>query len=107
MNKRRDETRYLSSHLVMLRWTDELRVERKETCVLENISVSGACVQCEVKVNWGTQVHLLTAKQRFRGRVRYCYWRDSGYFLGIEFDADSKWSRLEFEPEHLLDPGEV
>ena len=51
--------------------------------------------------------HLLAATQHFRGTVRYCYWRDSGYFLGIEFDPDSQWSRSEFEPEHLIDPGEL
>ena len=107
MNKRRDETRYLCSHLVTVRWVDELRAERKETCVLENISASGASVQSEVKCTWGTRVRIQAGNQEFRGRVRYCYWRDAGYFLGIEFDPDSQWSRSKFEPEHLLDPGEV
>ena len=107
MNKRRSEIRYLCSHLVTLRWTDESRVERKETAVLENISASGASVQSEVRINWGTRMHLLAGEQQFRGTVRYCYWRDAGYFVGIEFDPDSQWSRSKFEPEHLLEPGEL
>ena len=107
MDKRRSETRYLCSHLVTLRWSDERGVEREETAVLENISASGASVQSEVRINWGTRIHLLAAKQQFRGTVRYCYWRDAGYFVGIEFDPDSQWSRSKFEPEHLIDPGEA
>ena len=98
MNNRRDETRYLCSQLVTLHWTDELRVERKETAVLENISASGASVQSEVRINWGTRIRLLAAKQQFRGPVRYCYWRDSGYFVGIEFHPDSQWSRSNLSP---------
>src|SRR2546426_5952482 len=107
MTKRRNETRFLCSHLVTLRWSDAVGAERKETGILENISASGASVQGEVKVNWGTHIRLLAATHQFRGTVRYCYWRDSGYFLGIEFDPDSQWSRSEFEPEHLIDPGEL
>jgi hypothetical protein len=33
--------------------------------------------------------------------------RDEGYFIGIAFDADSKWSKAKFKPEHLLDPRDV
>jgi hypothetical protein len=53
------------------------------------------------------RVRLLCGKSEFRGLVRFCYWRDDGYFIGIAFDADSKWSKAKFTPEHLLDPREV
>jgi hypothetical protein len=38
------------------------------------------------------------------GKVKYCVFREIGYFLGIEFEAGSRWSRNDFRPQHLLDP---
>ena len=37
-------------------------------------------------------------------RIKYCVFREIGYFLGIEFEAGSRWSQQEFKPQHLLDP---
>ncbi len=107
MQERRAEVRYLCSHLVRLQWSDESAGGRDETVVLENISASGACVQAEVSVAETTRVRLVCGKQEFHGYVRSCYWRDDGYFVGIAFDEDSKWSKAKFKPEHLLDPSEV
>ena len=106
-DEQRSEPRFLCSHLVTLRWSEGSSRERSETVVLENISASSACVQCEVSVSEGTRVRMVCGKQEFRGYVRSCYWRDDGYFIGIAFDADSKWSKAKFKPEHLLDPREV
>jgi hypothetical protein len=39
--------------------------------------------------------------------VRYCVYREIGYFVGIELEASSKWSRKQFEPQHLLDLEEL
>jgi hypothetical protein len=41
------------------------------------------------------------------GVVRYAYYRDEGYFVGVELEADSRWSAADFIPEHLLDPEDV
>jgi hypothetical protein len=38
------------------------------------------------------------------GKVRYCVYREFGYFLGIEFEPGSKWSAHHFRPQHMLDP---
>ena len=38
------------------------------------------------------------------GVVRYCLYRESGYFLGVEFNVACKWSAKDFQPKHLLDP---
>jgi hypothetical protein len=35
--------------------------------------------------------------------VRYCIYREIGYFVGVQFTAGSKWTRKQFEPQHLLD----
>lgn len=107
MAEKRAETRFLCSDLVSLHWCDASGREWRETVVLENISASGACVQAEVPVTESTRVSLDCGKSAFRGYVRSCYRRDDGYFIGIAFDADSKWSRAKFKPEHLLDPRKV
>jgi hypothetical protein len=30
-------------------------------------------------------------------------YRDIGYFVGLEFQPNSKWSRKSFHPQHMLD----
>ena len=107
MEDQRAEPRYLCSHLVTLCWQEGAQGERCETVVLENISASGACVQAEVSTPNDAGVRLVCGKAEFHGGVRFCYRRDDGYFIGIAFDTDSKWSKAKFEPEHLLDPSEV
>jgi hypothetical protein len=107
MAEQRAEPRYLCSDLVTLCWEEGAQGERKEAVVLENISASGACVQGEISVPESASVRLVCRKAEFQGCVRFCYWRDDGYFIGIAFDAHSKWSKAKFKPEHLLDPSEV
>ena len=105
MADQRAEPRYLCSDLVTLYWREG--GEHKEAVVLENISASGACVQAESSVPESTHVRLVCGKAEFHGSVRFSYWRDDGYFIGIAFDGDAKWSRAKFKPEHLLDPSAV
>jgi hypothetical protein len=107
MPERRAEPRFLCSDLVDLRWRDESRHDHSETVVLENISGSGASVQSETSISEGTQVQMTGGKREFHGVVRSCYWRDDAYFVGIAFDADSKWSKAKYKPKHFLDPREV
>src|SRR2546421_897138 len=106
MPERRAEPRFLCSDLVELRWRDA-RHDHSETVVLENISASGASVQSETTISEGTDVNMICDKREFRGVVRSCYRRDDGYFVGIAFDADSKWSKAKYKPKHLVDPREV
>lgn len=107
MAEQRAEPRYLCSDLVTLCWQEGAQGDRREAVVLENISASGACVQAEISVPESASVRLVCGKAEFHGCVRFCYWRDDGYFIGIAFDAHSKWSKAKFKPEHLLDPSEV
>ncbi|MGA3026412.1 MAG: hypothetical protein ABSF98_16730 [Bryobacteraceae bacterium] len=37
------------------------------------------------------------------GTVRFCVYRAAGYFLGIQFDPDTRWSDARFRPQHLTD----
>jgi hypothetical protein len=107
MADQRAEPRYLCSDLATLYWQEGAQGTHKDAVVLENISASGACVQAESSVPENTSVRLVCGEAEFHGSVRFCYWRDDGYFIGIAFDADAKWSKAKFKPEHLLDPREL
>ncbi len=101
---RRVETRLLCADLVDFHWKDANGRKRRGVANLEDISVSGACLQVDRPIPLGTAVHVSYPKGELSGVVKYCIFREIGYFLGVEFDADSHWSQAQFQPRHLLDP---
>lgn len=103
MQERRTEVRMLCADMVEIRWKDSHRRARRSPALLEDISRSGACLQVEVPVPLGTEVRWHSPKQEFVGSVRYCVYREVGYFLGVAFDAASRWSKKVYKPQHLLD----
>jgi hypothetical protein len=102
MPERRAETRMLCADVVDVCWKDPSGRRRKTRALLEDISPSGACLQFESAIPLGTDLEIHHAKADFAGRVQYCAYRDIGYYVGVLF-AGSRWSRAEFEPDHLLD----
>lgn len=110
MNERRLEGRFLCADLVRVDW---LAGENSRTveAVLEDISPLGACVQVEEFIPPGTGISILVSAApvdpepatpvRFSGRVSYCVFRDYGYFVGIQFSGETRWSSGIFEPQHL------
>jgi hypothetical protein len=107
MPDRRSEPRLLCAHLVGLRPSGPGGARRGVTAVLEDISSSGACVQVEEAVAAGTPMTLAIGRHTFPATVRYCVFRDTGYFVGLQFVSGIRWSRERVTPEHLLDPREV
>jgi hypothetical protein len=103
MRERRSEIRMLCADLVEVNWKDAAGKRRKAQAVLEDISSSGACLQLESPVPLGVLVHWRSPKMEFSGLVRYCVYREIGYYLGVEFDDGSRWSKRVFKPQHLLD----
>ena len=103
MRERRSEIRMLCADLVEVAWKDAAGKKRKAQAVLEDISSSGACLQLESPVPLGVLVHWRSPQKEFSGLVRYCVYREIGYYLGVEFDGGSKWSKRAFKPQHLLD----
>ena len=113
MPERRSEIRMMCADLVEVRWRGSEGKRHKVSGLLEDISPSGACLQLESPIPVGADVHWSTtipdrpkrraAKIEFFGCVRYCEYREIGYFVGIEFDSRSKWSRSSYRPQHLLD----
>jgi hypothetical protein len=107
MPERRMESRLLCAELVELIWMDPSGYQRRRLANLEDISSSGLGVQAEIPIPVGTPVVVHYPKGEFLGRVRYCLFRDIGYFIGIEFGEDCRWSALQFQPQHLLDPADL
>lgn len=93
---------------------------RTVEAVLEDISTQGACVQVEERIPLGAAISISASISRqsdpvvsapdgagegarFCGHVSYCAYRDYGYFVGIRFSDETKWSSGVFEPQHLTD----
>lgn len=104
MNERRIDPRLLCADLVEVLFKDRTGRRRAETANLEDISASGACLQMETPVQVGSAVAIKHSRGELVGRVRYCVFREIGYFVGVAFDPGNEWKQSSFRPMHLLDP---
>ena len=104
MHERRIEPRMLCADLVDIRWKDKSGRSRRAVANLEDISLSGACLQLDLPIPLETNLRIGHPKGELEGRIRYCVYREIGYFLGVQFEPGSKWSQRAFKPLHLLDP---
>lgn len=107
MHNRRAETRMLCADLVDVQWKDRNGRIRRAVANLEDISLSGACIQVESPIPIETALRISYPKGELQGRVCYCVFREIGYFLGIEFEPGFRWSMRQFRPQHLLDPRQL
>lgn len=112
MSENRILTRSICADLVHLSWietTSWIEGSARECgAVLEDISPRGACLQVEVPVPVNIAATVRHGDPGGRQwsahcRIKYCTFREIGYFVGIEFADAEAWSRFEFRPEHLLD----
>jgi hypothetical protein len=97
----------LCSELVDVRWEDSTGRTRKALANLEDISLSGVCLQLDDPVPLDTVLRISHPNGEFQGDVRYCLFREIGYFLGVEFAPGCKWSPDAYQPQHLLDLREL
>lgn len=104
MSEKRTEPRLFCADLVEAEWRDKTGRHRREVVNLEDVSLSGACIQTGNPVTRDTAIVIRYGNGELVGTVRYCLCRDSGYFLGVEFTGNCKWSTKHFQPKHLLDP---
>lgn len=107
MEERRIDNRLLCADLVEVSWEDESGRKKRRVANLEDISLSGICVQMEKELPIGTAITMSYGDGELVGVVRYCTYRDIGYFLGIQLEDGCRWSTQHFKPQHLLDPGEL
>ena len=94
----------LCADLVDIEWKDPSGRTRRGVANLEDISLSGACLQVDRPVALGTALHITYPNGELTGKVKYCVFREIGYFLGVEFNPGVRWSQRNFRPQHLLDP---
>ncbi len=89
--------------MVEVRWKDKRGGGHQATALLEDIAVHGACLQLERALPLDIAITIEHPQGEMRGNVRYCVFQEIGYFVGVQFDPDSEWSRNKFTPQHLLD----
>lgn len=97
----------LCADLVDVRWKDRAGHSKRLVANLEDISLSGACLQVDSSIPLGSLVKITYPKGEFVGIVRYCHFKEIGYFVGVQFEPGCKWSSREFRPLHLLDPRQL
>ena len=99
----RNDERSLCADLIKIVWLDHTGCKQKEIAALEDISPGGACLQVEHPIPVDTPISILYPDGRYRGRIRYCVFQQTGYFLGVQFDPGYRWSKNDFLPSHLLE----
>lgn len=107
MQERRIEQRLLCADLVEIEWKDKSSRKRHAVANLEDISLSGACLQMDASIPLFTKVRINYVNGELTGTVRYCVYREIGYFLGVQFDEGVRWSQRNFKPMHLFDPRRI
>lgn len=103
MKERRSEQRFMCADLVRIQIQADGEQPRNTVANLEDISPSGACLQLEAAVREGADIDLVCSRCRFKGKVQYCRFADTGYDVGVQFSKPQSWNRRRFEPKHLLD----
>jgi hypothetical protein len=104
MAERRIEPRLMCADLVDIEWRDARGHEQHTVANLEDISALGACLQVETEIPLRTTIRMTVMKSEYTGEIRYCVFREFGYFLGVQFEPGVKWSARAFKPLHLFDP---
>ena len=104
MADKRIEPRLMCADLVEIEWRDGNGRTQQAVANLEDISTLGACLQVEVEIPLRTVVRMTVMKNEYVGEIRYCVFREFGYFLGVQFEPGVKWSSRAFKPLHLFDP---
>jgi hypothetical protein len=97
----------LCADLVDVQWKDKNGRIGRTVANLEDISLSGACLQVDSPIPIHAALRISYPKGELQGRVCYCVFREIGYFVGIEFEPGFRWSMRQFTPQHLLDPRRV
>ena len=107
MADQRREVRMMCADMVEVCWKEPTGRRYKSTALLEDISPSGMCLQFEIPISIGIRVEINCPGRKLAGLVRYCVYQEIGYFVGVELEQSSHWSRQQFEPQHLLDLEEL
>ena len=97
----------MCADLVNIEWQDEDGGIHQDVANLEDISALGACLQVESEIPLRATIRMTVLENEFVGEVRYCVYREFGFFLGVQFEPGVKWNSTEFQPLHLFDPRQL
>ena len=92
----------LCADLARVHWQDSEGNSHQTVGNLEDISVKGMCLQLDLPLDRDIPVVVEIGPIELHGMVRCCYYREIGYFLGVEFQAE-EWTPDKYTPQHLLD----
>src|SRR5437867_3666386 len=104
MVDRRVGLRMLCGDVVELEWKHNNGPTCRCIANLEDISHTGVGLQVETPVTLLTTVRLRHEQGELAGKVKYCFLRETSYYLGVEFEQGCRWSPSSFRPRHLLNP---
>ena len=94
----------MCADLVDVSWRDSIGQWRRTIANLEDISASGACLQIDEELPLGAEVGIAYPNGELSGVVKYCVYREIGFFLGIQFEDQKKWNSMNFKPQYMFDP---
>jgi hypothetical protein len=103
MAERRVENRLLCADVLQVEWMESSGWLRIATALLEDICAVGACLQMETSIPAPLLVQLRYRGVTMPAAVKYCNYREIGYYVGVEFRDGFRWSPKHFLPQHLLD----
>jgi hypothetical protein len=107
MRERRNQNRLMCADLINIEWREKDGTTSKAVANLEDISESGICIQTEEPLPLRSVIRVVTPKGELEGEIRYCVFRDIGYFVGVQFEPGTRWNRNWFQPMHLFDPSRM
>jgi len=97
----------MCADMVEVQWREDSGKACTCAGLLEDISPSGACLQLDSPLALDKKLVIEYRKVRLEGSVCYCFFRDIGYWVGVQFTARNKWSSKDFRPRHLFDPRQL
>ena len=104
MQERRTEVRMLCADMVEVCWKDQAgRKKTRHGTFGGYLRLRARASRWKRPFRWGRRFGGRSPDHEFTGNVRYCVYREIGYFVGVEFGADSRWSKKAYRPQHLLD----
>jgi PilZ domain-containing protein len=98
---RRNEARALTAALIEV--VDEYN--DASTCVLEDLSPSGACIHSDLAMRVGVQVKIKAGSVIHAGVIKHCKPTEGGYHIGIEFAGGAWPDAIQF-PIHWIHAGQ-
>jgi hypothetical protein len=105
LDRRHAQGDMLCSEIVNLHLQGKAKSERKLKVNLEEIWLSGALFQADVRIHPFTCLWFVGGGCEFRGQViEIALHQGLGYFIEMRFDPSCTWSEQKYQPKHLFNP---